>query len=565
MSRNAVEQIKERLPIHELIAEYLTLERAGGAYKALCPFHNEKTASMSISPDRGTFYCFGCGAKGDIFSFIEHMEGLDFLGALRMLSERTGVPLEEYTKTARDDHKRLYAILEDATKFFEHVYSITPDAETYITERGISEKTAKDFRIGYAPQSWRSLTSWLKKKGHKEKDIEAVGLTKRTEKGMYDRFRGRVMFPIFDAAGRVIAYSGRILPKYKTDNQGKYINSPETTLYRKSDVLYGYDRAKQAIREQKEVLIVEGQMDLVMAHQVGTTHTVALSGTALTDTVLERLSHHAKKIILALDADTAGLRAAQKSGIAALKHGFDVNVLPIPEDMDPADIIKDDVSKWTVLLEKQLHIVDQYLAHIEKMSGSEKEKLTHAQELLFPLLKAIKSPVEQEQAIRTVARGLSASEEAVTKELALIEEPKAPVAPVVQQKTKEDDVSRERTIILKLGGLLIWIKKQKELKCNTEDIVKGMKRILGKPPEYAPAEYEPYIFETESRYENPRCEECMRDCHELLHNLEELRLKNELEDITRLLRGSPEEEKELLKRHGEITKQLAALNTKYNY
>ena len=286
-----VEKIKERLSINDVISSYLTITQAGKNYKAKCPFHNEKTPSFFISPERGSYYCFGCGAKGDIFSFVEHFEGTDFLGALKLLAEKAGVTLERKSYESKDKTERLYDIMEEATTFFELNFERQPEARSYLRGRGLSDPTIKSFRIGYAPSVWRSVSDHLLSKGFTREDIEAVGLIKTSDKGFYDRFRGRIIFPISDSSGRVIAFSGRIFAlssdqtKKSEVEEAKYLNSPDTQLFNKSNVLYGIDKAKVAIRSRGYSIVVEGQMDLILSHQALFLNTVAVSGTALADSV----------------------------------------------------------------------------------------------------------------------------------------------------------------------------------------------------------------------------------------------------------------------------------------
>ncbi|MEI8249383.1 MAG: CHC2 zinc finger domain-containing protein [Candidatus Taylorbacteria bacterium] len=305
MNRNAVEQIKERIPIEDLIGSYVKLEKSGKSLKARCPFHNEKSPSFFVSPDRGGYYCFGCGAKGDIFSFVEQFEWLDFRGALKILAERAGVKLV-FDQKADGERDRLFEVMELATTYFEEQLSKNKEASDYVTSRGITPQTQKEFRIGWAPEGWGNLHTFLKSKGYSDALLERAGLIKKREdsrsnnasalsaeensvstaqheetllssrgqgmKGVvrsdyYDRFRGRVMFPISDSSGRIVAFSGRIL---KDDGKSaKYLNSPDTPLFDKSQILYGLDKAKSEIRRLGYTILVEGQMDLVMSHQAG--------------------------------------------------------------------------------------------------------------------------------------------------------------------------------------------------------------------------------------------------------------------------------------------------------
>ena len=305
-----VEQIKERLGIADVVGSYMKLERVGSSLKGKCPFHNEKTPSFFVSPARGSYYCFGCQAKGDIFTFVQEFEGLDFIGALRVLAVRAGVTLTKIDPKVRSEYARLYLCLEKATRFYEETLISNTEASEYITSRGLKQETIKDWRLGFAPSDWRQLFDYLLKEGFKTEEMEKVGLIKvahQTDTGghavsapkkYYDTFRGRIMFPIRDSAGRVIAFSGRILPRLDDGKTGKYINSPETILFSKSEVLYGFDRAKLVIRQKDAAILVEGQMDLLMAHQAGFENTVASSGTALTEQQLVRLKRLSENLLL---------------------------------------------------------------------------------------------------------------------------------------------------------------------------------------------------------------------------------------------------------------------------
>jgi DNA primase len=280
MNRTNVEEIKARIPIEELIGSYIKVEKSGRSLKARCPFHNEKTPSFFISPERGGYYCFGCGAKGDIFSFVEQFEGLDFKGALKVLAERAGVSLAFDQKTD-GERDQLFKITEEAAKYFEEQFSKSKEAQDYVKSRGIKPETRQSFRIGWAPDGWQNLLNHLKKKSWTESLIEKAGFIKKSEKNdesegrsqtsanarYYDRFRGRIMFPITDSSGRVVAFTGRIL--HDDGKSAKYLNSPETPIFTKSQILFGLDKAKSEIKRLNYSILVEGQMDLVLSHQVG--------------------------------------------------------------------------------------------------------------------------------------------------------------------------------------------------------------------------------------------------------------------------------------------------------
>ena len=398
-----VEQIKEKLGIADVVGQYIKLEKAGSNFKARCPFHNEKTPSFFVSPARNSFYCFGCNAKGDIFSFVEQFEGLDFVGALKILGEKAGVQIVFEASDKKDERTKSFAIMATATLFFEENLKKQKKVIEYLKDRGFKEGTINDWRIGYAGNSWNDLYEHLKKT-YSTQEIEKTGLIKKKESGSeyYDRFRSRIMFPIFDNSGRIVAFSGRIftplevgrgtrprlLTGFKDDGKSaKYINSPETILFSKSKILYGLDRAKFSIRKLNFSIIVEGQMDLLASHQAGFTNTVALSGTALTVEHMNLLKRMSENVVLAFDADSAGLKASIRAGKIALSLGMDVKLVSLPNEIDPADLIlREGQEGWRGTIRNSKHIIEFLLEKIsenipdKRKAGKEiKEKLPDTQ------------------------------------------------------------------------------------------------------------------------------------------------------------------------------------------
>lgn len=344
---NTALQIKEKLSIVDVISSYITIEKSGANFKARCPFHNEKTPSFYISPDRGSFYCFGCGVKGDIFTFVEQFEGLDFKGALSVLAKRAGVTIV-YEKKSNDEKDELFRVLESATQYFVKNLSDSTEAKKYLVERGLTEKTIADFRIGYVGEGWHDLHFFLRKAGFSDSIIERAGLSKKSDKPgaksteFYDRFRNRIIFPITDSSARTIAFSGRTLSN--DPNTPKYLNSPETPVFRKSSALFGIQFAKNEIRKRDYTILVEGQFDLVLLHQHGFKNAVASSGTAVSegegDTLMKTLSRFSNNLMLCFDGDSAGIKASIRTSMIALKIGMDVKVTTLPGGLDPADLLK---------------------------------------------------------------------------------------------------------------------------------------------------------------------------------------------------------------------------------
>lgn len=554
-----VEQIKERLSIEDVVSSYIKLERSGKNLKAKCPFHNEKTPSFYVSPDRGSYYCFGCGAKGDIFSFVEQFEGLDFMGSLKLLAERAGVDIshgkisfDSYAKT-KNEKDRLYAVMEEATVFFEKTLAglngtaIDPisRARDYIKRRGLTDTTVKEFRIGFVPDEWRLLYNHLRGKGFSDVEIEKAGLAKRPERGekgekgekreapviqtasLYDRFRNRVMFPISDSSGRVIAFSGRILEESKeskenaekkgnTDGKNaviaaKYLNSPETPLYNKSTVLYGIDKAKQAIRERGYTILVEGQMDLVLSHQVGIKNTVAVSGTALADTlvkadapdvvnnlgIVRRLSPN---LILAFDSDAAGRKAAMRSAGIALSLGMDVKIADLPEGKDPADLVLTDPESWKDALRKAKPVVEFQLDHLlaevaEKKLDSRKIPAL-LRERVYPFIAMLPNQTDQGHYVKMVrerALGNAENEAIIWDDVNKMQKAAALAAQSSAAKSADSlplqtsshngtisahaELSHLDVIAKELFGLLAYLSREKIL--DVEGYYASVKKIAG--------------------------------------------------------------------------------------
>jgi DNA primase len=423
-----VEEIKRRLRIEEVIGSYIELKPAGKALKALCPFHSEKTPSFMVSPERQSFYCFGCNKGGDMFTFVEEFEGVDFKGALKILAEKAHVDLSQYDSLSRGrvDKKRadqLFMLLKEATKYYAEELKKHEPATTYLLNRGLTQKTIESFTIGFAPDSWDSILNHLRGRGYSDTEIKDAGLAiKKEDGGYYDRFRNRIMFPIADSSGRVVAFSGRTLEK--DPDVAKYINSPETELFKKRDTLFGIDKAKQAIRKFKFSILVEGQMDLVLSHQAGFSNTVATSGTALGGNEtgrggvsnLELVRRISKNIVLAFDSDAAGKAAAIKNARYALSLDMDVKIAELPEGKDPADIIRDDKNAWKHVIRSAKNVVLFHLGLIQAEAANERDVLKRVRTDLFETLRAVQSKIEREHYINVLAENLGVREETLLEE-----------------------------------------------------------------------------------------------------------------------------------------------------
>ena len=306
MLNSQVDEIKSKVDIVEIIQEYIQLKPAGANWKAPCPFHNEKTPSFMVSRDKQIFHCFGCGEGGDIFTFVQKIENIDFPEALKILAEKAGVKLKKIDPTLVSQKTKLMDICHLAAEFFHKALTSSKEGQIsrdYIAKRKLSPQTLADFKIGYAPDSWDLLLNLLRKKGYKDNDIFLAGLVVKNDRGqLYDRFRQRLMFPIFDQHGNIVGFTGRILDASKENQGGKYVNTPQTLIYNKSLIAYGLDKAKSEIKKQDLVVVVEGNMDVIASHQAGIKNVIASSGTALTLEQLKILQRYSNNLALAFDA-----------------------------------------------------------------------------------------------------------------------------------------------------------------------------------------------------------------------------------------------------------------------
>jgi DNA primase len=424
---DTVQQIKDRLSIVDVVSQYVKLERAGASLRARCPFHAERTPSFHVSPERGTYHCFGCGAGGDIFSFVEAIEGLDFKGALKVLAEKAGVPLVYERSEKRDERERLFEALEVATIFYAS--RLHDAAKKYLVGRGISDATVREFRIGWAGDSWSALSDHLKEKKFSEKELLDAGLARKSERGtLNDKFRNRIMFPINDSAGRVVGFSGRIFGEHASPEAPKYLNSPETPLFHKSKILYGFDKAKLAIRKLNCAVLVEGQMDLLASHQAGWANTVAVSGTAFTPEHAQLIKRMSDNIVIALDLDEAGIKAAWRTANSAFDAEMNVKVARLPNELDPADfILKEGKEKWTAAIRDAKDIVMFLLDVFAERLPQKDRYLRTVETVILPLLKKERRPIRQEDYIREIARRLDVSEGSVLDQMNRL--PNEPIRP----------------------------------------------------------------------------------------------------------------------------------------
>jgi DNA primase len=415
---SVITEVKQRLDIVEFVSEYVTLQKAGRNFKGLCPFHSEKHPSFFVFPEQQSWHCFGaCGTGGDIFSFVMKKEGIDFGQALRVLAQRGGVtlsPREAPSKAEDEKRERLFQINEAAAEYYYHILSATKagaTARSYLTKRNIMPETIKEFRLGFSPDAWETIKDYLLGKGYTEKELVEAGLIiEKEEGGSYDRFRNRLMFPICDIQGRVTGFGARVLD----DSLPKYINSPQTPIFDKSNSQYGIDKAKSAIRKKDLVIIVEGYMDVLTAHQHSWQNVVGSMGTSLTEKQVEGIKRLTNNITLALDADLAGEEATLRGRAILAYSNIEANVILLPPGKDPDEVIGDEPALWQKLVEQAMPIMDfAFQSVISKVDINKARDKSLAVQKLLPSIYEIRDPVQQSHYLKRLARELKIEESAI--------------------------------------------------------------------------------------------------------------------------------------------------------
>lgn len=415
-----LEEIKNKIDIVDFINEYVPLKKTGRNFKALCPFHSETIPSFIVSPERQIFKCFGCGEGGDIYKFLMKMEGMEFGEALRTLAKRAGVKLRRYQPSESEKQKNLfYEINHLASEFYHYLllnHPVGKKALNYILGRGIKKDSLQLFKLGFAPNTWDSLQKFLVgKKGYKVEDLEKAGLVIKSQ-GYYDRFRGRLMFPLKDHRGNICGFSGRVLdPKQE---EAKYINTPETLIYHKSDLLYGLTETKEAIRKADQAILVEGELDLISSYQAGVKNVVAIKGSALTDNQVRLLGRFTQNIVFALDRDVAGDAAARRGIQLADAAGLAMKVVKLEGGKDPDEVAQKNPRLWQKLVQEAVPVYDYFFAsafaRFDPKTAEGKRKI--GQELA-PALAKITNEIERAHYIGELAERLGVEEEAIASEI----------------------------------------------------------------------------------------------------------------------------------------------------
>ena len=429
-TQDPVDQIKNKLDIKDVIANYIKLEKSGVNLKARCPFHQERTPSFFVSPSRQIWRCFGCGEGGDIFTFIEKIEGVDFVDALQRLGQKAGVDVKKQDPKIRNQKNKSLEICDLVSKYF-HRQLESKNGELvveYFASRGINKQSIEDFRLGYAPVKSDNLITFLRKKNYEHLDMERAGVAFKSDISgdWLTRFRSRIIFPISSVAGDVVGFGARSLTeelalkmnrKVKFDT-AKYINSPQTNIYDKSNILYGLNEAKIAIRQQDVCIVVEGYTDVILAHQEGFKNVVAASGTSLTAGQLDLISRFTKNLITSFDMDIAGDSATKRGIDLAQNMGFDVKVLILEEGKDPADVIFEDKNKWEEALKNTKSIMQFYFdGAFDRFDSSSAEGKREIGKILSPLIANIPSRIEQAHWVSDLSTRLKVGQEDVWEEV----------------------------------------------------------------------------------------------------------------------------------------------------
>ncbi len=483
MFNSLVDEIKNRLDIVDVVGSYIKLEKTGANYRALCPFHSEKKPSFFVSPARQTWHCFGaCSTGGDVFSFVMKIEGIEFGDALRILAQKAGVELKKQDPRfaeLKTQRRRLYEICELASYFFEKQLQASKagkQAKEYLLNRGISEDSIKKWHIGYAPDVWQGLSDFLISKNYKRDEIIKAGLAVVKEKNpldSFDRFRGRIMFPICDLTGQVIGFTGRIFGNNK--DAAKYVNTPNTLLYDKSKVLYGLDKAKVAVRKADACILVEGQTDVIMSHQAGRENVVATSGTALTAYQLMVLKRYSENLVTAFDMDLAGGSATKRGIDLAQAQGFDIRVAMMPRGQDPADIVSKNPEQWKELVAGAKSILDFYFdtafAEFDSKTADGKKQIS---KILLPVIKKIPNRIEQSHWLQELSDRLNVKQENIEEEMKKIQTkqdfsfqtiPQEPNGRTIQK----EKTSRREALEQRIAALLM--KEPKNISIINDDLI----------------------------------------------------------------------------------------------
>ncbi len=589
--------IKDRVDIVQLIQEYLPLKKAGANWKAPCPFHHEKTPSFMVHPEKQIWHCFGCGKGGDIFTFVQEMEGLDFSETLKLLADRAGIKIEssQYNEINKSQKNRIYEINSKAAYFFHHFLTEMSSAaqarEYLLKERALKNEALIDWQIGFIPDQWELLTQYLIKKGFGIDDLVASGLTVKNDerKSYYDRFRGRIMFPIHDVHGNIAGFTGRIL--VETENSGgKYVNTPQTIVYDKSRLIYGLNKAKQEIKMKDLAVLVEGQMDVIACHEAGMKNVIAASGTALTDEQVHLIKRYTNNIAMAFDADSAGQNAAKRGIDVALLAGLNIKVINIPEGAgkDADECLKKNPDVWFKSVNEATGIMEWYFSNILKDANLSDPKIKQrsADALLTEIAK-IPFAVEREAWIKKMSEILGADTAILLEELRKIKrnirEPVSSSAVIMPKNQEVSFVGGQRTDLLrqKICALLVghpaiftalhaYIKPEYFADTIYSTLYDFMEKQYNSNIRLSLGDFklnnasgenivDILYMQSQKDYADLSDEDCEKEAVLIIGEIEKMRIKNRRDELARELKavqnlGDGKRENELLKQIMDLTK-----------
>lgn len=572
-----IEEIKNRLDIVEVISSYIKLQKVGANFRALCPFHSEKKPSLFVSPTRQIWHCFGCGAGHSIFDFIMKIEGVEFGDALRILAKKAGIELKPTKPELKTERQRLYEISELACRFFEKQLSESSagkEAKKYLLERGITEPAIKKWRLGYAPDIGQALSDFLVSRGYKREEIQKAGLSLRDEKGnFYDRFRSRIIFPFFDLNSQVIGFAGRIFASHQ-DEVAKYLNIPNTLLYDKSRFLYGLDKAKVEIRKKDFTILVEGYTDAILAEQAGFANVVATSGTALTAWQLNILKRYSENLLTAFDMDVAGEGATKRGIDLAINQGFNLKVVVMPKEKDPADIISENPKEFEKLIEKARSIFDFYFeTTFSRFNPETAEGKREISRIILPKIKQIPNKIVMAHWIQELSRRLGVAERDIEEELKKVKI-ETSVFPEESGRRNQLETSKQKSrkemleekiasLILKSPQHLKMIGKENIL--NFSPKFQKILLSLKKDPNFDFKKSEPefrdflnYLYLKAEVEEEPEPEKEILTC---LQELKSLRIKDKLDEVSKEIKRAEKAKdfkkvKELIGQFNKLAKEL---------
>lgn len=422
MANDQVELVKSKIDIVEVIGERVQLKKAGRHFKGLCPFHSEKSPSFIVSPERQSFKCFGCQKGGDVLTFLQDYDGYSFLEALELLAKRVGITLESYRPTSQDTYrKRLLEIMSLASEYYHYLLTEHKSGEAaraYLKGRGVTNEAIKQFKLGYAPEQWRSASDFLtKKKGYSEEEVLATGITIKSDGGRYyERYRNRVMFPLKDHKGVIVGLSGRTLGK--DIKEAKYINSPETMLYSKSRMLYGLWENREAIRKEKQIVLVEGEMDMIASWQANVKNVVAIKGSAFTTEQAQLITRYCPNILMSLDADMAGKEAIKRAVQVAQTLDLSIRVVQIKDGKDPGEVATTNPRAWREMVAGAVlywdFLIDAAMSQNDIKTGIGATAVTAE---LVPALTQIENAVIRAHYVGELAKKLNVPEESIYSEI----------------------------------------------------------------------------------------------------------------------------------------------------